>query len=354
MRKPTLHDVARAAGVSYATADRVLNARGNVAAKSEERVREAIRALGYTRDLHAANLSRGRLYNFRFILPRGDHSFFHRLRRCVEDEAVRRRIDRVAITIDDVPAFDPQALAESLGRIEPGSCDCVALIATDGAIVDAELERLKSAGVFVITLVSDAAGSARHAYVGLDNVRAGRTAGRLMLLGHSGRAGGVLAILGAYGARDHRDRLRGFGDVLAEAGGQVRLVRVAEGGDDPDTIYAIAADALRDAALTGIYSIGAGNRGLFDALRERADARPLAIVHELVPHSRAALEDGLIDAVIDQMPAEEVAAALDAMRALSDAHPLPPGLGEIAPAVFLRDNLSALPPAAPVPGSLHP
>ncbi len=30
MRKPTLHDVARTAGVSYATADRVLNERGGV------------------------------------------------------------------------------------------------------------------------------------------------------------------------------------------------------------------------------------------------------------------------------------------------------------------------------------
>ena len=58
MRKPTLHDVARTAGVSYATADRVLNERGGVAQKSILRVRQAIEDLGYERDQHAANLSR--------------------------------------------------------------------------------------------------------------------------------------------------------------------------------------------------------------------------------------------------------------------------------------------------------
>ena len=42
MTSPTLSDVARAAGVSYATADRVINNRGNVADKSIAKVREAV------------------------------------------------------------------------------------------------------------------------------------------------------------------------------------------------------------------------------------------------------------------------------------------------------------------------
>ncbi|WP_335339677.1 LacI family DNA-binding transcriptional regulator [Frigidibacter mobilis] len=64
MRSPTLHDVARSAGVSYSTADRVLNGRGGVAEKSAQRVLRAIEELGYRRDIHAANLSRRRNYRF--------------------------------------------------------------------------------------------------------------------------------------------------------------------------------------------------------------------------------------------------------------------------------------------------
>ncbi len=120
MRKPTLQDVARAAGVSYATADRVLNARGLVAEKSQRRVQKAIEELGYERDLHAANLSRRRVYSFCFVLPQGDHSFFRFLRDAVGEEQARRKFDRISADVVEFPAFDSDALADALGRLDPG------------------------------------------------------------------------------------------------------------------------------------------------------------------------------------------------------------------------------------------
>ena len=58
--KPTVHDIARLAGVSLATVDRVLNGRPGVRSVTRERVNEAIASLGYVRDLAAANLAKGR------------------------------------------------------------------------------------------------------------------------------------------------------------------------------------------------------------------------------------------------------------------------------------------------------
>ena len=90
MGNPTLHDVARVAGVSYSTADRVLNGRGGVASKSIERVRQAIEDLGYRRDITAANLSRRRSYRFAVCVPQGDHGFFSSIRRAFLAEAEAR------------------------------------------------------------------------------------------------------------------------------------------------------------------------------------------------------------------------------------------------------------------------
>ncbi|WP_443070209.1 LacI family DNA-binding transcriptional regulator [Sulfitobacter sp.] len=50
-KKPTLHDVAAKAGVSYATAVRVLNRRARVSTKSVEKVRAAVAELGYVRNV---------------------------------------------------------------------------------------------------------------------------------------------------------------------------------------------------------------------------------------------------------------------------------------------------------------
>src|SRR5690606_5405926 len=73
--KPTVNDIARVAGVSLATVDRVLNARPGVRSVTVEKVQRAIAELGYVRDTAAANLARRRVYNLLFVLPATDNEF---------------------------------------------------------------------------------------------------------------------------------------------------------------------------------------------------------------------------------------------------------------------------------------
>ena len=78
--RPTVHDIAKEAGVSLATVDRVLNARPGVREKTIARVQEAVARLGYVRDASAANLARGRFYRLAFVLPEGPNQFVETLR----------------------------------------------------------------------------------------------------------------------------------------------------------------------------------------------------------------------------------------------------------------------------------
>ena len=55
--RPTVNDIAKEAGVSLATVDRVLNDRPGVRAKTVRAVQDAIVQLGYVRDVAAANLA---------------------------------------------------------------------------------------------------------------------------------------------------------------------------------------------------------------------------------------------------------------------------------------------------------
>lgn len=285
MRKPTLQDVARAAGVSYATADRVLNARGSVAAKSMLRVQQAIEALGYERDLHAANLSRRRIYRFCFVLPRGDHTFFHTLRAAVDAEQVRRKFDRISAEVIEFPAFDGDALADVLTGLAPGY-DCVAVVAAETERPTRALTTLAEAGVPVVTLVGDTAPQARAAYVGIDNLAAGATAGRLFRLAHRSGSGCILPVLGDLGARDHRERLEGALRVLNEPGARLEVLEAVAIHDKPDVMFDRVSEAIAHHEITGIYSIGAGNRGLIRVLEGMAGPRPLVVMHELTPTTR--------------------------------------------------------------------
>ena len=122
--KPTVHDIARSAGVSLATVDRVLNDRPGVRAVTREKVAHAIAELGYVRDLAAANLAKGRTYSFCFVLPANDNSFMIRLRAEVQGAIRRSALERSRIEIVEVPAFDAAALVaarpgESCARSTP-------------------------------------------------------------------------------------------------------------------------------------------------------------------------------------------------------------------------------------------
>ena len=73
---PTIYDVAKMAGVSRGTVDRVVYGRGRVSPKTKELVRKAIDALGYTANPNASSLAKKKEYKFACLIPsysKGDY-----------------------------------------------------------------------------------------------------------------------------------------------------------------------------------------------------------------------------------------------------------------------------------------
>jgi DNA-binding LacI/PurR family transcriptional regulator len=66
---PTIFDVARLAGVSRGTVDRVVYGRGRVSAETKERVRKAIEQLGYVPNPNASSLASKKEYRFACLIP---------------------------------------------------------------------------------------------------------------------------------------------------------------------------------------------------------------------------------------------------------------------------------------------
>jgi len=344
MSQVTLHDVARSAGVSYATVDRVVNARGGVAEKSVERVQRAIDELGYQRDLNAANLARRRVYRFHFVLPNDSNEFFRALHSALLFQQSQPQSYRSRISTSRVTAFNSAELIDALDNIDAEDTDCVCAVALDTPAVIEAIERASARGLKVVTLISDIAAKSREHYIGIDNLVAGRTAGRMMGLSHGRQTGQVLPIIGARTAHDHIERLQGFESVMQKFFPEIELLQPVESSDKAEQIVkALSAVHSEGSQLSGIYNIGAGNEGLLNWLQDGSyKVRPISIIHELVPASRAGLETGLIDAVIDQKPQQTIAEAMRVMRLLSDKLTIETNNNDITPAIYLRENL---PPA---------
>ena len=78
-RKARMVDIAREAGVSLATVDRVLNGRDGVNAETASRVQAVVQRLNYAPNLAASLLSRGRILQFDIVLPAGSNTFIRDL-----------------------------------------------------------------------------------------------------------------------------------------------------------------------------------------------------------------------------------------------------------------------------------
>jgi LacI family transcriptional regulator len=340
--RPTVHDIARTAGVSLATVDRVLNRRPGVKAATRERVEAAISKIGFVRDMAAANLAKSRSYPLVFVLPRGNNSFMEGVKFEVEQAIARSPLERTSIELREVPRFDGPALAAALDRLVLDAPSGVAVVAVDHPAVHRSIEGLKDAGVAIVTLVSDLPGSPRDHFAGVDNIAAGRTAGSLMGRFLAGRSGKVAVVAGSMLVEDHRDRLEGFRKSLRELNPSLEILPVMEGQDDPDQVHDLVTVCLSgERNLAGIYSLGAGNRGLIRALRGVAtpDTRPVVIAHELTEHTRGALQTGLIDAVLNQDAGHEVRSAIRVLKARADGIDVIEAQERIRIDIFLKDNL---------------
>ena len=338
-RRATVHDVAREAGVSLATVDRVLNGRGGVRQATVGKVEAAIAALGFRRDLSASLLARQRNLNVVFVIPDGDNAFMLQLRAAVARQVRIAGEEKVSIDLRVVPPLNATALCAVLDNLVPEACDCAVVVATDDESVRAAADRAVRRGILLLTLVSDLPGSPRRAFIGIDNAAAGRTAASL--LGRFCPAGEVGVIAGSLALSDHRQRLEGFASVLSDQFAGLALVGPVEGRDDDAETEKVARALLESHPhLAGLYNLGAGNAGLVRALESSGRAgRVRVVAHDLAGATREALVSGAIDVVLDQNPDGEVRAALTAARALA----LGPGAGPppaaIEIGVFLRDNL---------------
>src|SRR3954453_18546221 len=83
-RRATLGDVGREAGVSLATADRVVNRGEGVRGQTLARVEMAVTKLGYRANAAAMRLARKASFPFAFLLPSNANSFMTTLSSQVE------------------------------------------------------------------------------------------------------------------------------------------------------------------------------------------------------------------------------------------------------------------------------
>ena len=336
----TLKDIAREAGVSLATVDRVLHNRPGVRPDTVRRVKETIERNAFQPHVAAAELARGRARRFAFVMPSGPNLFMQQIQSYLDEMSGWLSARRLAVDMVATDVFDGSVLASTLEGFA-SDYDGVAVVALDHPSVRAAINDLVDAGVNVVTLVSDVPSSRRHHYVGIDNIAAGRTAGALVGRLVGPRKGKVAIVAGSQGLRDHAERIFGFNQVMASEFSGLDALPVLESRDEDERSEQLMTRLLgKHSDIVGLYNVGAGTAGVAKALIEHGCERQVVFVgHDVTVLTRKLLLQGIMAAAISQNPGHEARAAVRVLLALARGEPILHEQEKIRIDIVMRDNL---------------
>ncbi|MGW5174140.1 LacI family DNA-binding transcriptional regulator [Streptomyces sp. NPDC004082] len=266
-RPPTIHDVAREAGVSRGTVSRVLNGGHYVSPAAQEAVNAAIRRTGYVVNRHARSLITGRSDSVGFLLTEPQERFFEDpnfnvlLRGCTQ-----------ALAAHDVPLLLMLAGTEDERRritryITAGHVDGVLLVSSHSG--DPVAEELRGAGVPLVACGKPIGLGSKVSYVAADDRDGARDMVRHLLSLGRRRIGVVTGPLDTPGGVE---RLAGYREVLTEAGveaderlvvsgdysrasGEAGAERLLAGAPDMDAVF-VASDLMAQGVLAALRRAG--------------------------------------------------------------------------------------------------
>lgn len=326
---PTMADVAREAGVSVVTVDRVLNKRGSVRPSTRQKVIESARrlqfALAKIQDARAEAppaVDPAGTKSVAFLLLRSDDDFYRALARSMARQAGEHAQIK-AHRVYYLDGLSPEQCAELLLQCGVDH-DAIALTCVDHPRVNQAVDQLSQAGVRICTFITDITASQRAGYVGIDNRKAGRTAAwavsRL-----SRRPGKVGILLGDHrflcqelceiSFRSYfREQAPGFAlldtRLTFESASQAAMVTRQLLDEHPD--------------LVGLYVSCGGEDGVIEALKARGrQADVVVVTHDLTGTTRDALVAGVVDVTLSLPVEASIRALIDLMINASPNSPVP-------------------------------
>ncbi|NGN69349.1 LacI family transcriptional regulator [Streptomyces sp. A7024] len=304
-RVPTIHDVARVAGVSRGTVSRVLQGGRNVSAGALAAVEGAIKETGYVVNRAARQMVTGRSGSVAFLLTEPQERLFHD-----PNFGVLLRACTAELAAHDIPLLLMIAGTEGERRrnmryIAAGHVDGVLLISSHhGDTVTAELH---AAEVPLVVCGKPADASARIAHVAADDRGGAREMVRYLYA--TGRRR-IATVTGPLDTSGGVDRLAGYREALAECGLAADDALVAAGdysrgsgaaaaeqllgrARDLDAVF-VASDLMAQGVLTVLER--AGRRvpediavGGFDDSEAALESRP-ALTTMRQPYDRISAE----------------------------------------------------------------
>lgn len=302
MTRPTIPELAKAAGVSVATVNRVLAGSDKVRMPTRLLVQEAAEKIGFY-GLGAIQarvaISRPR-YRFGFLLLQPNRQFYQNCAKAIRDAAAALieagiEIDVRIEFLEDLSPQNTAAQALALGE----ECDSICITAAVHPVVIQAVETLQGRGLPVFAFVAQLSAAGLVHYVGLDNWKVGRTSA-WAVEGLCKRPGKIGILMGNPRYRNQEMNEVGFRSYFREHAPEFTLLEPLSTFESSAVAQEMTEKLLAEHPdLASLFVSGGGITGAMAALRSSGRAGQLVVVgYDLMDSTRSGLLDRTLSLVI--------------------------------------------------------
>ena len=235
------------------------------------------------------------------FLPKSlDNPYWDNCRKGMEDLAAELGVQAEFLGPDTADAAKQVGIFESVIARKPAG---IAVSPNDPATMTAPIAAAMAAGIPVFAWDADAPDSERIAYIGTNNVTAGRVAGEEMAKAIDG-AGQVAILHGSLTAANANERVQGFEEAIANYP-DIEIVAIEPTEDSLATALSKAESLLQAYPdLKAFYGVtGSGVPGAAGAVKQANKCGEVQVVgFDVVPQGIEAMNEGCAQVLISQRP----------------------------------------------------
>ncbi len=301
----TVIEIARQAGVSIGTVDRVLHNRGRVSQETKAKIQKIIDSEGYQPNPLARHLKRNKAYKIGVLIPEvsKESGYWKLVYDSIQKSATEYAAFSFSVSLFEFVRPDRQSLKNAFEKMTSSDCSAyiIAPVMQEETLI---LLLSKKLSVPYCFIDSPLPGSFPLSTVSQNPYQAGFLAGKLMQLCVPN--GGNFVVLRPFSeAFNLNERVRGFMDWFQKKNNF--NVRIVSGYDSSsESMEDVVKENIQLDKLDGICVVNSATNKIAKIINEKVPDKKISIIgFDLVEMNRKYLEEGKIDCIISQNPEEQ-------------------------------------------------
>lgn len=176
-------DIAKKAGVSAGTVDRVLHNRPNVSPKSRAKVEKVLKEQNYQPNIYASALAYNRSYNFFLLIPKHEQvAYWEEVEEGAKTAVIARQDFNINIDIEYYDRFDNDSFLSVARKAIEKEPDGFILVPVGQEVTRLITDELHEKDIPFVLLDSNMPDLKPLAFFGQDSLHSGYFAGRMLML----------------------------------------------------------------------------------------------------------------------------------------------------------------------------